>query len=394
MSKQSSPHPPVTEGMTETPRSGSKTLAKKAGKKDGRNSNSPDFEFAERLKNLLRPNGKAKNPTLRTTIREALQISQSTLYYWQNPPKDPEKNKTTKPTRPQIIRLAMILADEENLNREELVSEMLRLGGYEIDPELAATTDARNGRNRIHNDLDDFYAKGKTMLKHGLPSGLQDGSSAISMGCYFSQHLLNELSERWKAAKRGGHIIFFWRWQESRILRYFHDYARKAMSEWLAGLIMPGCEQSTWVTVFLCLEGSELSPSQKLQFLGKLGDLGERIFERLTVYVDGEEALKMKKREFFDLGVMINPTDKIPFMMVSYPDLYQACIGLEQREKDALQAEFNPIQWTTNITLLGKDSFEDYRIEKQIEEPLPGSPIPKPDEKRWRLIKPLEKAEV
>lgn len=310
-------HTPTTDRLTEMPSSEATPRVKKAKKGDARESIPAWGEFAIRLKSILRPNGRAKNPNLRKTIREALQISPSTLYYWQNPPKDAAKSKTMKPARQQIIRLAMILADEENLNREELASELLKLGGYDANPKSTFKNDDGSRKSRIHQDLDDFYARGTTMLKHGLPKGLQEGSSAISMGCYLSQHLLDELSERWKSAKRGGHIIFFWRWQESRLLRYFQDHARKAMSEWLAGLIMPGCEHSTWVTVFLCLEGSKFGPSQEHQFLGKLKDLGEKVFGRLTVYVDGEDA--QKKREFFDLGVMINPTDTIPFMMVSYP---------------------------------------------------------------------------
>ncbi len=344
----------------------------------------PEGGFAAELQSLLSATIKGKrrkkNPELRKSIKDALQISDTTLYFWQNPGKTPAgRENKMKPSADQVARLGLILADEHKLKRDDLVKKLLGLAGY--DPSHPApTSDTADALTGLHNQA-------KEIVKHVLPQKLPRSSSALSVGCFFSQRLLLELAAEWKEDERGGHIVFFWRWQGADVLKYFEGNALESFRKWIDDLIIPGSEAKTFVTVFLVLQGGDkFDEASQRTMIEALKPLGDRVVSRMTLYVDSRKNLS--QQELFDAGILMSPIVTIPFVMVGYPTLYSACSSLTETEQNALQKVFNPIMWTTQVIQLDSSVVADFLNERRIRPLIPGVAVRliDDDDKRWRKV--------
>lgn len=378
------------------------TAAATAGRKH-RNLKEEDMDpFSVRLRAVLRPEDtegdkvvKRRNPKMRKLIRETLGISDTTLHFWLYPGTKPSGRKNSlRPSVTQVTQIAMLVADEEKKKRDDVIAEFKILAGFKTGNASTESSSSTAPVNLQKKDVDEkktdlllgLRDEAKKMISPLLPSSLPPSSAAVAMGCFYSQQLLDELTNEWKEDGRGGHVIFFWRWRKGGILRYLRGTSLESFKKYFEGLIDKSAAGKLQITIFLVLEGDTLDASQQDRMVEALKKLGRKVCNQntLTFYVEGTAT--PKRHELFEMGILVSRVKTIPFIMVDYPDLYSSFNTFSDAERLVMQNDFNPIMWSVHATILDPSIVPDYLNERRIEPVNTGEPLAILDDSRWKKV--------
>ena len=347
-----------------------------------------DSAFADELRAVLNPvdkNGKVRrNPGLRKRIRQALSISDTTLYFWQNPSKAPHERKPMMPSKEKVIQLAMEIASATpGAHRPAIISHWLELAGFSAD--YIAVTDDFAGRT-VEDQIKRHFVDSQRVVEKFLPGRIHAPDAVIATSCFYSQELIGQLVEHWKESGEGGHILIFWKWNTAALLKRMEGVPFEALSNLFTRLVSSPYQSKdigsgVAISIFIMLEGEEFDEHAQEQLVSHLKNLPDEVNKCLNLYV--ETFGKGRPQHIGDMWFFLSASVNLPLLLVDNDRLHMNLMSLPPSQQAYLQAPFNPFSWASHAIPLDRNIIPKFLSDRHINQPLPGQPISFRSKDRW-----------
>ncbi|MBL9144122.1 MAG: hypothetical protein JNM99_10630 [Verrucomicrobiaceae bacterium] len=347
--------------------------------------------FAAALFQELHPHDEEGNPLrntrLRRQIREALGISDTTLYLWQNPSKTPEGRTPMKPDRDQLVKLGMVFAENKPLqSRTEIVNRWLELAGESPD---SSGSGEETSSKATADQLSAMYDEAQRLIDTVLFGKRHAGFAAIAVSSFFSQRLIEGQIGAWQQKGDGGHVMTFFRWQSGSLMKRFAAKPWQSLSELFTKLTggshrESGIGSGVLITIFIVVDDESLEEHEELKLREQFRTLPDEVKKSLVVYV--EQPAINRPQHLADIWLFISPSLNIPIQIVDYDQVHAYLLTLPPQQQAVIQRDFNPFAWASCATILEASLIPRFLKHRHISPPIPGTRIEFMSNDRWKHL--------
>lgn len=344
--------------------------------------------FSEAFRQILNPGGEGKgsrNRALKTQIRNRLGVSDTTLYFWQNPGKSPPGRKPMKPSAKQVVQLAMAIADQsKGENRAGIVNHWLALAGY--DPDKASETKVEE-RDTTAAQLKRIFADAQRVVAQTILSEEQRERVEITplvTASFFSQSVTSGLLQSWISSGEGGHAVAFWRWHNGSLLKRIQGVSLEAFQKLFALLSGGGVGAGIAVSIFIVMDDYELEAHEVNTLKEHFAAFGDH---KPEVYI--ESFAPGRPQHLGDVWLFMSPSRNYPFLITEYENVFNYLLTLPQAQQESVEQPYNPFSWAENSMLLDSSIIPRFLRDRRISPPQAGKALKFTEEKRWTLLGPF-----